>query len=1070
MLLMTMTKFVKNIAFLCLILISATGCFKERFDGQQIEEGVPTEVSLNFDVLASQVVTRAAQAREYEFKVYSLYLYVFDNDGAVLYQHYFDQAGDATDRYGNPVSLAFDSDAADRGTLRFKTLTALDAKIVAIANVTETAISETAYTLTESMLDNVTSYAALQELVMAGQSSVARGSIFMMTGVARNSDNSEDIDITTSGTPLSCTIQLDRADAKVEFRVVTGTPATGVTNLSFIPNQWRVLNVPKESMVMPKSGNYDADGVLLSDADVANGATYFSTDWTPFEIKSSISQPVNGFTFYMPENRQKPRELITVAGLDGVKLREDRLHQNLSQDQIDNSTRPGHTFNNTDFKYADANATYVEFTGTLSYNQNDTYVSVLARFTVHLGQTQKSGTYTPNDYETKRNTHYVYNVKINGANDIEVEVKESTPEEEQEENPGYTGEVVKNSNYVYLLDSHFERRVLAVDKNMIDDKMTWGVSTIYSRGIHDYVNPKVETELRDYKWVKFAINVEHGAAANKFADYPGNQKYYDPDAAVGLIVGTTVYPEGYSTAAVSEKPLYDVNQLVEKLKAIKNDDSYFDANNKVWITAFIDEYVYYKNPITYVNAAGDKTNQAHYTSFWKNTVNSQERLLHFITTDAKYSPDGESSVVNTVFTFRQKAIKSLFNVNSGITTSWGIENLQEGKRLAVTPSTSGSSNLYNSSYYNLNPSLEAGRENTMRWWSRGSGLQFNTVMNNNATVTENGVVSPDPYAYNSNYSYVPYACLNRNRDENGNGRIDESEVRWYLASVRNIVDFFIGQSCFDESEHLYPGVTDAIQRNQSEGNNAVNGYFTGNNNITWHYGTSTFKGSECDIVWSEEACATGSYGWSVGSGYGGIGNDIFAYRCVRDLGAHYQQDETVVVDHLYDVTGTSQVSMGGETYNVKTIDLSLYNPASLRTNRETNVLPDHTEQGTITVGGQTVSENGNSKTYSKFQYIVNNNGTGRIFGNGRTWAQCLASNPCPAGWRMPNVRELAVMAMLEPGDGWSSYASTRYSLQNYFTNSSNRDGRPSFEFDGGNLSVENHGNHGTRCVRDYDGS
>lgn len=1065
-----MTKFLKNIALLTLIMMSATGCFKEQFDGEQIQEGVPTEVSLNFDVMSNQLVTRAAQAEEYEFKVYSLYLYVFDNHGAVIYRHFFDQAGAATDRYGNEVDLAFDSAAADKGTLKFKTVTALDAKIVAIANVTETAVSETAYTLTESMLDDVNSYSALQELVMRGQESVARGSIFMMTGVARDSGGNEAIDITSSGTPLNCTIQLDRADAKVEFRIVTGTPAAGVTNLSFAPNQWRVINVPKESMVLPKAGNYSSAGVLITDADVAAGAQHFDTEWYPFEIKSTVGQPVNGFTFYMPENRQVPREIINVAGVEGVKLREDKLQEDLSQDQIDNTTRPGHIFNNTEFRYAGTDATYAEFTGTLSYIQDGTYVNVLARFTVHLGQTQKSGAYTPNDYETKRNTHYVYNIRVNGANDIEVEVKDSTPEEEVEENPGYTGEIVKNSNYVYELDSHFERRVFAVDKNMIDEKMTWGVSTLYSRGLHDYESPHVETELRDYKWVKFAINYEHGTDANKFVTYPGNQNYYDPDAAVGLIVGTTVYPEGYSTTAVSEKPLYDVNQLVDRLKAIKSNSSYFDSNDKVWVTAFIDEYVYYKNPITYVNAAGNKNNQAGYTSFWKNTVNTQERLLHFITTDAKYSPDGESSVVNTVFTFKQKAIKSLFNVNAATSTSWGIENLQEGKRLP----TEGSNNLY--ATRGLSASVEAGRQNTMVWWSQGGGLQFNSVMNNNATVTDaNGVTGPDPYAYNSTYAYVPYACLNRNRDENGNGRIDESEVRWYLASVRNIVDFFIGQSCFDDSEHLYPGVNEVIRRNDEENNPAARGYFVNTystDNISWHYGTSTPKDNDCDIVWAEEACATGSYYWSAATSGGGIGNDIFAYRCVRDLGAHYNQGETVTVDHLYEVSdGTSQVTVEGQNYTVKTIDLSLYNPTSLRTNKETNELPVHTESGTIVVDGQTISENGNSKPYNSFQYIYNTQtGTGRIYGQGQSWAQVHATNPCPDGWRMPNVRELAVMAMLEPGNGWQSYSTTRYSLQSYFTNTSNRDARHSFEYYSGNLSTEDHANHGTRCVRDYDGN
>ena len=33
------------------------------------------------------------------------------------------------------------------------------------------------------------------------------------------------------------------------------------------------------------------------------------------------------------------------------------------------------------------------------------------------------------------------------------------------------------------------------------------------------------------------------------------------------------------------------------------------------------------------------------------------------------------------------------------------------------------------------------------------------------------------------YKYMRYACMNRNRDNNGDGKIDRNEVRWYLAAL-----------------------------------------------------------------------------------------------------------------------------------------------------------------------------------------------------------------------------------------------------------------------------------------------
>lgn len=1059
----------------------SAGCSLEIIENVGVvEEGIPVEVTLGIDVVDSDVVTRAAQASQYEYKVDNLYVYVFDSSGAVIYQHFFDVEGAGEDRYGNPVELTTSngSDYAE-GTVSFKTVTVNDAKILAVANVTRKGVTETAYTITEQMLDDVSTYSDLQSLVMKAQQSIFRGGLFMMTGTALdNSTGSGLIDITPSADQLDCTIYLDRSDAKVEFNVKTGTAGAGITDLTFTPSLWRVKRVPLESLVIPAAGKY-ADGALVEDADVADAATYFDTEWRSFEIVGKGSDP-SGFTFYMPENRQAPRALIYGDSIDEVKMREEQDSTPLSPEEQEQSnlTRPGHRFNNGDFTYADENATYVEISGVLSYNEENgagsTFVNVMTEFTVHLGQTFQSGVYNPNNYETNRNTHYIYNITVNGANDVEVEVLESTDAEEKEVNPGYKGEVIKNSSMVYELDSHFERRVFPVDRYAIASDMTWGVSTIYSNGIHNPASPTPEKGLRDYKWVKFAINLDHiGSNEAEFSPYPGNSHYYDPDGAEGAVNGKYVYPEGYalSESTVNSKRLYDIHQLVNRLKEIvaNGENQYFDRDGHIWITAFVDEYVYYKDPVTYLNMEGT-TDPDGYKSMWKTGINANDRHLHFITTDANYSPDGESSVVNTVYTFSQKSIKSLYRTDSDVEIVWGIEHLQEGDRFPTT----GHSNLYNER--GLSSDLNAGRANTIHWW-RGN-LEYDDVMDNSQTMIENGIRVPDPYAVKDSYSYIPYACVNRNRDENGNGVIDESEVRWYLASVRNISDFFIGQYCFDQSEFLYPGPEEAIERNAAEGNILRNGYFT--DNITWQYGTSSVKSGYCDIFWAEEGCATGSYDYS----HNTLGVDIYAYRCVRDLGADYVQSNTVVPDDLYDAPSENEtVRVGGVNYTVKTIDLSRYNPISLRSNHETMPLPTHTEMGSRTLSnGTEIHEAGNSRCYESFQYIVSapGNQTGKYTFSGQPLSNADFDDPCPDGWRMPNIRELCVMSMLEPS-GWSSFASTRFSLQDYYTSNNYSSYRPGFEFSQSNFSTQlggggyggygggNWDNLGTRCVRDYNG-
>lgn len=451
------------------VLMSA-GCSLEIIDNVGVvEEGIPVEVTLGIDVADNDVVTRAAQASQYEYMVNNIYVYIFDSSGAVVYQHFFKEDGDDIDRYGNPVSLYTDNgnNHAD-GTVTFKTVTVNDAKILAVANVTREGVVETAYTITESMLDEVTTYSELQDLVMSAQKSIFRGGLFMMTGTALDNNSNSVIDITASSEQLDCTIYLDRSDAKVEFNVTAGDPGGNITDFTFVPSLWRVSRVPLESMVLPKDGTY-ADGALSADADVADEATYFDTEWRSFEIVGKTGD-ASGFTFYMPENRQAPRALIEGDSAYDVRMREERDQIPMSEEEqtVADLTRPGHRFNNGDFTYADENATYVEFSGVLSYTETvggvSTFVNVMADFTVHLGQTNQSGGYNPNNYETKRNTHYIYNIKVNGANDIEVEVINSSDSYEEEVNPGYTGEVIKNSSMVYELDSHFERRVLEIGR------------------------------------------------------------------------------------------------------------------------------------------------------------------------------------------------------------------------------------------------------------------------------------------------------------------------------------------------------------------------------------------------------------------------------------------------------------------------------------------------------------------------------------------------------------------------------------------------------------------------------
>lgn len=76
--------------------------------------------------------------------------------------------------------------------------------------------------------------------------------------------------------------------------------------------------------------------------------------------------------------------------------------------------KPGQEYENTDFMYANDDATYLVLTGHLSYtDENGKEVNADTRYIIHLGYAD-----TPkdvNDYNTRRNGHYVYNIKVKGV-------------------------------------------------------------------------------------------------------------------------------------------------------------------------------------------------------------------------------------------------------------------------------------------------------------------------------------------------------------------------------------------------------------------------------------------------------------------------------------------------------------------------------------------------------------------------------------------------------------------------------------------------------------------------------
>ncbi len=980
----------------------AGGCVKEDIllKDSGVEEGLPVTATLKFSVGQEQVITRAAQDEVYENRVENMYILIFDASGNRI-----DLDGTSFFTPSNGLNVKEDGTPDPEkgtsgvyGTVSIKTKTAVGARIAAVANLT-TETTRTAYDIDAADLDAVTTLSGLESLVVDVSASVERGALFLMTGFAYGPDGSQSIDIVGNAegsATLDCTLQLRRADAKVEV-IVTSEKADPLwTEFSFEPKTWSVVNVPEKSLLLPYSvagiegpwadpdgRDWDAGRIVEDKAE-----DYFSVQDRPFE-EITVSESDNtkyytggSFVFYMPENRKRYKTEITET--DASKAYALRDDSNTSPVDGSANGKPGQVYENTDFKYADNFSTYLVLTGHLSYIDKEKYnVNADVRFIIHLGYQ----TVNANDYDTRRNGHYKYNVKIRGIDNIVVEV--TNADGDNEARPGYEGDVVYSNNTIFELDSHFDRCLLEISPDKVSDQMTWGVKTEFSSGIHAIGSTSFDG-VEDYRWIKFAINKKYGTGHGVYLKYPGDQAYRkDTDV---------------EAASFDGKALMDIDQLIRYLKHVKASDPEMSelvpdnvpaGNRHVCITAFVDENVYAEDPVTGVTDL----------NLWKNSTDKDNRQMHIIIPfsdgsgtdkDIVYSPDGNSSVVNSLYTFTQSPVRTVYNVNSTtLSKAWGLES-----RMEVVDGSDKAGRLEPGDV-SLGDDQRNGRANMMKWVS---GKKWSDIVDTEVQ-----------YGLQYGYEKAAYACMLRNRDLNGDNNVDDNEVRWYLASIDQLVDIYLGESALDEASRLYP-------RNAADR--------PGGKSVYWHYTSSSYNSGDGApwVLWSEEGASRGSFHYDDG-GSPVVNGSKYAYRCVRNLGVPLD-NVGQVPDSLIRVISNNDGSY--------ILDMSNMNEKALRTNKETTPLPAHNERSetnkpyvrfSVTKdaytpeGGYDVTPIHAISGEDYFHAISSGSSedrTGARWSNSHNWSffQNSINNPCPSGYRIPNQRELLIMTTRLKPEQW----------------------------------------------------
>lgn len=599
------------------------------------------------------------------------------------------------------------------------------------------------------------------------------------------------LDIKPGENILDGIIRLRRSVAKITFQFVNGSHTiagtTTTAHVTFKPESYGLYEYSRSCTLMER--DWTDDIAYKGDLNVSEENRFHNG--SDFPIVGSQ------FAFYMPENAQTKNVKGNPTGGWTYFNREER-----NSDGVENPTQKQYN----EFKYAPKHGTFVAVKGTISIPEENYSGDVT--YYIHLGNFTTSA----DDFTVRRNYHYTYTIKVNGVDNI---IAEAKAEDSSEIQPGAEGNITHTTD-AYLdvrLDSHYETVLLKVSKDVKangDDKVyAVRVNSPYSKNVtlkSTDLSADFEAKKKDldYGWIRFGKPATTTAAGNRaYRSYPGDANTTD---VFGLIAAL---------------------QSANPTEKYWSEDTY-NGETYYYTIAYVNEYYYEDN----MNNAADKTAEL------KKFINADDRTMSVILGPNVFeSKDGHSTYTDLThgfFNISQRSIKTFYDLS--VANPFGIEQVEE---TAVTSDyKDDKSSLLDSDYDEEKSNSDNGYLNIPTRFTDGSSSWNSYVSNGfyqSAALSKN---------------YAVYQCLSRNRDENGNGKIDANELKWYLPAVNQCTYYWFGMNSLPEDARIELPKRD------------VNNYWT-----------STFKFA---TWWAAEGSAYGDKYVQTGTS----GNKV---RCVRSL-------------------------------------------------------------------------------------------------------------------------------------------------------------------------------------------
>lgn len=635
----------------------------------------------------------------------------------------------------------------------------------------------------------------------------------------------------------------------------------------------------------------------------------------------------------------------------GAECFEAYLPENLQEAQHDVQDQAkredDNMLNPKEFTNAPKYGTYVVLKGKYEETKDDSHKTAEVTYYVHLGDC--SANY--NDYNVERNCKYTFNITVAGVNKIIVEARK-----EGNEQPGAEGVVMEYGKIGknLTLDSHYEYMVMRFYKDEIQKLKKYNIGyyyQVYALGkktkpinVKDEANPTTEKHQQklngvNTSWIEFAIT---GRAGSK------------------SIYGNANNGRGIPCDYPGEGNAMDIETFLKKLYDNADNDSFWTNGEYIDATCFVSEN-YYKD------------------LSWDKYVNNVDKRAFYIANKISVSEDKRSVYAEAQYGLTQHNIQTFYDRSkAGSVTAYGCETINDEEK----PDGSDTG-------FDINDQIEGSNGND--YWNGRANMKLDIFNNGKPVITWDGL--------KHNIS-LRIACMSRNRDLNGDGIIQEDEMRWYAPATHQYAGLWIGEEIMSTESKLFNKSTKEliIDKPPKETSKRM------------VYYSST---RDLESFLSEEGMTTGNYD-----------NRKSPYRpkyvrCVRNLkSGEIGYGETPDPYYSYN-SGT------------KTVTLDKVDEDALNITGEQGELFDHTERDEGNKPAKKFTIAASLWTGSYDYKGTTMTPTAQNVYEGRYWCYGRYIENNEKNWRVPNQRELCIMSMVASDDALDSACRTHFSNMNF---------------------------------------